>query len=71
MFTLILVYAIPGFFNYAGEVSISPFSPNCTAAEALRIARLYLNSTHDGQPLYKSIGIKVGDSRKSPVLWVK
>lgn len=71
MFTLILVHAIPGFFNRAGEYRALPILWDATAAEALRIARSHINTTHNGVPLYRSIGIQVGNRRNSPVLWVK
>lgn len=70
MFTLILVHAVSGYFNRAGEYRALPMSTE-SAPRALRVARSYLNTTHNGRPLYQSIGIRVGNRRNSPVLWVR
>ena len=71
MFTLILVHAIPGYFNRAGEYRATPMYWDATAADALRIARSHLNTAHRGRPLYQAVGIRVGNRRNSPVLWVR
>ena len=70
MFTLILVHAGPGYFNRAGEYRALPMGTE-SAPRALRIARSHLSTTHHGQPLYQAIGIRVGNRRNSPVLWVR
>ena len=66
MFTLILLSAQSSFFRAAGTVSTSRIYDEATAADALRIAREYAAS-----PLNRAVGIRVGNRRKSPVLWVK
>lgn len=66
MFTLITITAVPGYFTSAGEARESRFYEEATAADALRIAREYASCY-----LYKSVGIRVGNRRKSLVLWVK
>lgn len=71
MFTLILVHAVPGYFNHAGECRTLPFPADASAAYALRAARSHRNTTHKGVPLYRAIGIRVGNRRTSPVLWIR
>ena len=66
MFTLITVTAVPGYFTRAGEYREGRFYEEATAADALRVAREYASCR-----LYKAVGIRVGNRRKSPVLWVK
>lgn len=66
MFTLITVTATPGLFSRAGEYSASRIYEGATAAEALSIARYYASRWQ-----YKTVGIRVGNRAKSPVLWVK
>lgn len=71
MFTIITVAAVTGYFNRAGEYHARPLFADATAPDALRAARECLTTMHHGQPLYKAVGIRVGNRRNSPVLWVK
>lgn len=66
MFTLISIAAAPSFFAAAGAVQTSRIYSEATAADALRIAR-----ERAANPQYHAVGIRVGNRRKSPVLWVK
>lgn len=66
MFTLITITTIPGYFTRAGECREGRFYEEATAADALRVARECASCR-----LYKAVGIRVGNRRKSPVLWVK
>ena len=66
MFTLITITAVPGYFTRAGECREGRFYEEATAADALRVARECASCR-----LYKAVGIRVGNRRKSPVLWVK
>lgn len=66
MFTLITVTAVSGFFSRAGETREVRFYEEATAAEVLRVAR-----DRASNRLYKAVGIRVGNRRKSPVMWIK
>lgn len=66
MFTLITVTAVSSFFSRAGEAREVRFHADMTAADVLRYARELAR-----KPLYKAVGIRVGDRRNSRVMWVK
>ncbi len=66
MFTLITVTAVSGFFSRAGEAREVRFYEEATAVEVLRVAR-----DRASNRLYKAVGIRVGNRRKSPVMWIK
>jgi len=66
MFTLITVTAVSGFFSRAGEAREVRFHADMAAADILRYARELAR-----KPLYKAVGIRVGDRRDSRVMWVK
>jgi len=66
MFTLITVSAVPSFFSHAGQFRAVSLFEGATAADALRIAR-----ERAACPRYHAVGIRVGNGRKSRVLWVK
>ena len=72
MFTIITVAAVPSFFARAGECFSSRVYEEATAADVLRIARNLRNvCDRNGSRRYATVGIRVGDRRKSPVLWVR
>ena len=66
MFTLITITAASGFFSRAGEMREVRFYEEATAAEVLRVAR-----DRASNRLYKAVGVRVGNRRKSPVIWIK
>ena len=66
MFTLITVTAVPGFFSRAGEAREVRFHAGKAAADVLRYALVLAR-----KPLYKAVGIRVGDRHNSRVMWVK
>jgi hypothetical protein len=66
MFTLIRLVAAPGYFHKAGDLLASRIYAEASAADALRIAR-----EEAMNPCYHAVGIRVGNGRRSRILWVK